>query len=224
MIWTALADAIDTHRVEQYCKETWKCSIQSWSIIFSKFSANVGKFLSYQICLLTLSCLFIKLFEFDFLFHVWRVQLYMFHNQKSRAKKMLGKPLLVLLPINLHAWISQSVVTSAWRSNSAYLRDTSRQIQQWKLFWFVSQSWPSVWVSRGEQQTDSTAWPMEGSIIMEASLVDISTSTEGVLITLQIVLVTSTRQEILTRTINIKISIPTPSKSQCLKNLIQDCS
>ena len=170
------------------------------------------------------SCLFIKLFEFDFLFHVWRVQLYMFHNQKSRAKKMLGKPLLVLLPINLHAWISQSVVTSAWRSNSAYLRDTSRQIQQWKLFWFVSQSWPSVWVSRGEQQTDSTAWPMEGSIIMEASLVDISTSTEGVLITLQIVLVTSTRQEILTRTINIKITIPTPSKSQCLKNLIQDCS
>ena len=143
---------------------------------------------------------------------------------KIQSKKMLGKPLLVCLPINLHAWISQSVDTSAWRSNSAYLWDTSRQIQQWKLFWFVSQSWPSVWVSRGELQTDSTAWPMEGSITMEASLVDISTSTEGVLITLQIVLVTSTRQEILTRTINIKITIPTPSKSQCLKNLIQDFS
>ena len=54
MIWTALADAIDTHRVEQYCKQTWKCSWQFWSIIFSKISANVGKFLSYQICLLTL--------------------------------------------------------------------------------------------------------------------------------------------------------------------------
>ena len=45
---------------------------------------------------------------------------------KIQSKKMLGKPLLVCLPINLHAWISQSVDTSASRSNPAYLWDTSR--------------------------------------------------------------------------------------------------
>ena len=93
--------------------------------------------------------------------------------------------------------------------------------QLWKTPWKSSNSTLQYWLSarmkQGEQQTDSTAWPMEVTITMEASWLAITTFT-GATVTIQwTALVINIKLSCGTRSLKIKLITFMTSENLSLK-------